>query len=155
MRKASLFISVLIAMALSGCATTSEKKIDVEMREQKPVYSQKELRMRGHDMILKNKNLTQEQRQEVMELYGRTAAKMGEIRGKMSKLKVLLFRRLLDKQEHLDEVEEIKARLMSLNEQKMTLMLDALDSARKVLGKNEATRKLMDHMYDTEHWSRM
>ncbi len=133
MRYLALLSSILL---LPACASyKAEKKVDEELRQEPGVFSQAEIAEKSHDIILNHPSLTDKQRSEMRELFGEVFRKNIVLRSEIGKLKGVFFKTLFSRDRNEAEMKVLKKRLLAANDKKMNLMLDALDKAYKILGK--------------------
>lgn len=134
MRFFALLATVLL---LPACASQqAEKKVDEEVRQESGVFNQQEIAEKSHDIILNHPTLTDKQRAEMRELFAEVYRKNIVLRSEIGKLKGVFFKTLFSRDKKDAEMKVLKKRLLAANEKKMDLMLDALDKAYKILGKD-------------------
>jgi hypothetical protein len=61
-----------------------------------------------------------------------------QIRGEMSKLKMLFFKAMLDPKADPREVRTLKERILSLDQKKTNKMLNAFEEVNSILGRKSA-----------------
>lgn len=131
-----LFIGATMSLLISGCANREKKaSIERKIRHEKPVRSQKELLLKGHNIILHHPSLTHQQREKMQALYNKTYVQSAEVRKEMGKVKGVFFKELMSKSKNNRELEILKRKLLRLNAEKMNIMLDAMLKSREILGK--------------------
>jgi len=132
------YLVILAAVIfLPSCASQkAEQKVDEEVRQEPGVFNQQEIAERAHDLILNHPSLTDKQRNEMKVLFAEVYRKNILIRSDIGKLKGVLFKNLFNRYSKPAEMKVLKKRLLAANQGKMDLMLDALDKAVVILGKN-------------------
>lgn len=131
------FAFIATAFLLSACAAQqAENKVDEKVRQEPGVFSQQEIAEKSHDIILNHPTLTDKQRAEMKELFAEVYRKNIVLRSEIGKLKGVLFKTLFSRDRKDAEMKVLKKRLLAANEKKMALMLDALDKAYVILGKD-------------------
>lgn len=131
------FAFIATAFLLSACAAhQAEKKVDEQVRQEPGVFSQQEIAEKSHDIILNHPTLTDKQRAEMKELFAEVYRKNIILRSEIGKLKGVFFKTLFSRDRKDAEMKVLKKRLLTANEKKMELMLDALDKAYAILGKD-------------------
>lgn len=134
---------VAVLLYLGGCTLSqTEKEIDRQIEQEAGVSSQRELAKRGHRLLLEDPSLSEEQRRKMRQLYARTFARSAQIRQKMGKTKSVFFKQLFKQVPNNDELRVLEKKLLRLNDEKMQLMLDSMQQARKILGKDFPVEKI-------------
>lgn len=134
MKKFALIAAVTL---LSACASQkAEQKVNEEVKKEPGVFNQQEIAERAHELILNHPSLTDKQRGEMKSLFAEVYRKNILIRSEIGKLKGVLFKTLFNRDSKPAEMKVLKKRLLTANQDKMDLMLDALDKAVVILGKN-------------------
>ena len=98
--------------------------------------SQTEMIEKTREILASNKNITEEQRAKMMELFNSTMGKMAVIRQDMTKSKKALFEALMSKKEETSKIRALRQKLVQLNSSKMDTMFDSMEQAKTILGKN-------------------
>lgn len=134
MKYLMLLATVLL---LPACASQqAETKVNEELKQEPGVFNQAEIAEKSHEIILNHPSLTDKQRGEMRELFAEVYRKNIVLRSEIGKLKGVFFKTLFSRDRKEAEMKVLKKRLLAANEKKMELMLNALDSANKILGKD-------------------
>lgn len=134
MKRLALLATILL---LPACAAhQAEKRVDEEVRQEPGVFNQQEIAEKSHEIILNHPTLTDKQRGEMKELFAEVYRKNILLRSEIGKLKGVFFKTLFSRDKKEAEMKVLKKRLLAANEKKMNLMLDALDKAYVILGKD-------------------
>lgn len=145
------FLIISVALLLGACAQTQvAKEVDARVAQENPRPSHGPLAARGMDLIMNSKTLSAEQKEKFMNLHRDVMRDTFAIQDEISKHKQVLFETLVEVPFNPARVNEVKKRLINLNEKKMQKMFSALDTAQKILGylspeeRREITRELVE-----------
>lgn len=139
--KRSLFL--VTTLLLTACAgQEANKTVDENLKREAGIFNQQEIADRTHDIIMNHPSLTEKQRGEMQELFAEVYRKNILLRSEIGKLKGVLFKTLFNPNRKETELAVIKKRLLAANEKKMDTMLDALDKASKIIGKDKTNEEL-------------
>lgn len=144
-----LGLALSFAVLMVGCATPAQKRVDKQMQKESGVSSQSGLRMKGYQAILDSQDISKKQREDMLKLYAKTSQRIMGVRSEMGKLKGVLFQNLLKPNGKETDLNVVKRRLSRLNDEKLDIMLDALASARTILGK-QLNEKILVPFMDEE-----
>ncbi|MGZ3771044.1 MAG: hypothetical protein ACXVCP_01855 [Bdellovibrio sp.] len=131
---------VLFLISSINCSTKQaqeEKKIDQEVQAQPARAPHGEVAQKGFESIVNSKSLTEDQKEKLLKLHSKMAADTFKIQEETSKLKGVLFDTITAKPYDDNKVNLIKKRLISLNDQKMKNMLNAIDEVKAIVGQTE------------------
>jgi hypothetical protein len=118
-----------------GCANKSvEREVDVQAAEQPTRTLHGAVAVKGLVEIENSKALSDEQKDKLKRLHQNMMAATFGVQEETAKLKGLLFETIAASPYRKDKVEEIKRRLVSLNNKKMKSMFKALDETEKIIG---------------------
>jgi len=132
-------------MPLLSC---SHKKIDEsiekKMEAEAPIsVNGRALASRELEIFQNADNLSDEQKENLIELHTKMQQKMRSLKEEKAKLTAVLFRTLVSPDYQEKEYQRIKKRFLDLSEKKNTLVLQGLEKAQRVLGR----RSLEDMKY--------
>jgi hypothetical protein len=149
---AFLIASTLIG---TGCASTSEKKLDTKLNQQTTAKTSQDLRTEVKDAIEETPGLTNEQRARLTSLRIDTQNKTKALTDESIKLRAVLIDDVFAKKTPDSEVKAIKARLKKIENEKLDLTFTAVDKAYTILGKQAVdNQKLMSEMVNDSRTSR-
>jgi Spy/CpxP family protein refolding chaperone len=126
-QRISFFISLLVMVLVA--ASANAKPECTEMTRDQMVEKTREV-------LASNKNITEEQRTKMMDLFSSTMGKMAAIRTDMTESKRALFKALMSKKDNTSKIRKIRSKLVKLNKSKMDTMFDSMEKAKTILGKN-------------------
>ncbi len=142
-------LSFAMFFALAGCASQSyaERKVDYELAKEPPVTSRAELNGQAKSLINSMSGLTSEQKNQLEELRVSVVSQSSALRNRSLALRSILIRTVLSSSYDAQEVAAIKNRLQKVEEQRVSLILDASVKANKILGRDD-DRKSLDYVFD-------
>lgn len=123
-----------------SCATkksSEEVKLEQEVQQQPARKMHGEVASKGFDSIIQSKSLTDNQKEKILKLHSKMTADTFKIQEETSKLKSVLFETMTAQPFDTKKVNSIKKRLITLNDQKMKNMLNAIDEVKGIVGKTE------------------
>ncbi len=140
------FFSAVVLAALAGCAhqKSVDRKVDQELQSQPPVSMGGQMAAESRELITESVNLTQGQKDKLLQLHAKMAGEVAALREEEGKLKMVFFKTLLDPKSEEAEISNIKKRILDLDQKKTKRMLSALEEAREILGRQNPDR---DRMY--------
>ena len=126
----------LVTLLPWGCSHSEvDKKIDAEVQSQTQVHSIADTSTEFVKIINGSNSLSQTQKEQMLSLQQSVGGNLKQMREEEAKLKVVLFKSLVDPTVNGGEIARIKNRVLSLDHDKTNLMLNALDDAQKILGR--------------------
>lgn len=140
-----LLILVTTLIAVSGCASSSSKKIDqdIDTRLQSaPTASTYEEFGKNARKEIKDSSATNEQKAKLLQLQRNTQDRSIQLRDQSYKLRSLLIEDLSAKNYDQDEVEAIKNRLKKIEDQRLQLIYTAVDQASAILGHDQVAQNV-------------
>lgn len=138
--KLSYAVIGLFLISSINCATkTTEQdaKLQQEVEAQPPRKMHGEVSQKGFESIVESKSLTEDQKGKLLKLHSKMSADTFKIQEETSKLKSVLFETITAKPYDNAKVNSIKKRLITLNDQKMRNMLNAIDEVKGIVGQTE------------------
>ena len=135
----------LAATLVGGCATKEEKQeVNQRIQAEDPVAADESFANRGANLFVDAKGVTDEQRQKLLQVHTTTYQKAGFLRDEITKTKSALFKSLLDPAVSKKEINLMKKRVVSLDRQRLDVMLGAFDEVQKVVGRGSADRSVYE-----------
>ncbi len=136
--KNSIFIGMIIfAGFISGCASTSEKKVSQEVSDQKQIESPNQAVASGRFAIKQSTRLTELEKTRFFEVMDRTQASVAEIKKKEGQLMAALFQSLAERKYDPREIHVYRTKLRKLEDEKLNLMFTSLEEIRHLFGKEQ------------------
>ena len=131
-----LLMSATPAFILSACNHSAiEKDVDVKLSRESDVTSGAALYTETTATIENAKNVTPEQKSQLLALRTDTREQLENNNQKTLKLKSILIEDLVKNDYKENEVELIKDQLKGLKTQRLTIMFGAVTEANKILGR--------------------
>lgn len=136
MKATKIAVLSLAALMLGACAS-QEEKMDAEQRieSETPVARDESFANRGANMFMDAKGISEAQRQELLKIHVNTYEKSANLRDEITKTKTALFRSLMDPAVSQREINVMKNKVVSLDKERLDVMLDAFDKVQKVVGR--------------------
>lgn len=138
--KISYVLAGLFLAFSVNCATkpsNEEVKLEQEVQQQPARKMHGEVATKGFESIVQSKSLSDEQKEKILKLHSKMTADTFKIQEETSKLKSVLFETMTAQPFDTKKVNSIKKRLITLNDQKMKNMLNAIDEVKGIVGKTE------------------
>lgn len=140
-------LSLLALASLAACSSSPavDKRIDEQVRAEPEVpMGTPNTATATRKVIEDSKEITAEQKKQLLNIHSQMSADVATIRGEMAKLQVILFRSVLDPDAQESEIKNIRRRLLTLDRQRTNRILAALDEAEQVIGQNVIRRDRPD-----------
>lgn len=145
---AGLFLTFSVNCAMKE--SKEEVKLQQEVQQEPPRKMHGEVATKGFESIVQSKSLTEEQKEKMLKLHSKMTADTFKIQEETSRLKSVLFETMTTKPFDTKKVNSIKKRLITLNDQKMKNMLNAIDEVKSIVGKTE--RENVQDFYRPFFW---
>jgi hypothetical protein len=132
-------LSILLmlgTLGLASCASSTEKEIKSDVSHVRPVQTREMLIERTRNILDDSPNLSEKQKDEFIGLHSDIATKVQKQNEEMKKLKVVLFNELTKKDFKEYKIKKITQKIRKVYNQRFDVMLQALDKAREILGKD-------------------
>lgn len=130
---------VLVPFAAYACSHgprhPGSERLDAKVAAEEPVEMGGPLAAKSYQMISESKDLTQAQKDKLLSLHARMQEEVAANRREMGKLKMTLFRSLMNHDSDPREFSRIKSRILKLDRAKTDKMMSALEEAQKILGR--------------------
>ncbi len=127
---AILFSTLLIA----GCSSSEKKEIAAEKSLVKDVHSQEDLIEKTRAILDKSPHLSQEQKDQFIDLHSTIVSKVQEKNQEIRALKILLFKEMTDKNYNRKKINLITKEIKSAYNDKLDIMLKSMSKVQKILG---------------------
>lgn len=126
---------LLTAAVLTSCAAKElEREVDLEVAAQPAEVAEHGAVTIGLEKIMSSPNLDDSQKDELAGLLKMMMLESMAIQEQTSRLKSVLFDTVVAVPYRKEKVEEIRRRLVKLNDRKMAIMSIALVRAEKIVG---------------------
>jgi Spy/CpxP family protein refolding chaperone len=152
MKQTKLTFLAIGLLALAGCASTAEKNVNAEVKQQEGIHTTAQAATTGRMEIMASDKLTKEQKDKFMELMGKTQAKTVSLREESAKLKAALFEQLTQAKYDHKEISVYKSKIQKVEKQKMDLMFNSLDEVRKILGASAKDPDVLKMYRERTEW---
>jgi len=144
----------LAALLFTGCAhdPSVDRKVENELAAEPPVSTGRQLAAESRDLINTSSELTPEQKERLLTLHTRMAGEARETREEEGRLKMVLFRTVLDPSSREAEITNLKTRILALDQKKTERMLSALSEVREILGRRPINDKPLLRALELSHF---
>lgn len=139
-----------------GCSHGAlDKKIDEEVAQESTVKTHNDLTNEGTQVLNSAQGLSAEQKQKLKDLRTSVTGQLADIYEKSLRLRSVLIKDLVAKDYNEDEVELIKSRIKYNEDKRLSLMFEAVDKAKTILGRNiEVNRHIVEDFMEGGHGGR-
>jgi hypothetical protein len=111
------------------------QKLDEKLAQESNVSDKKELLVETSRVIQTTPNLTLQQREQLKVLKKDIRANLNDLKSQSLRLRAVLVKDVISSQDHADEIELIKKRLHSVEDQRLKVVFSAVERANGILGK--------------------
>ncbi len=150
-----LFVAVAGLVACTSATPKQEKQdqavLEAQVKAEPPAMSPDAIAERGAQIFIGAPGLSQEQKRKIMAVYIRTFNDAISIRNEIGQSKSLLFKKVATKSYKSKEVEDLKARIVALDQKRLTVMFKALEEIQTVIGTGPDKEEIWKHFYDFEY----
>ncbi len=131
-----LFLFAISLTVTIGCssAATNSGALDKKIASEKSAQTPDEIAKRGATNFISAPGLSEQQRQKLMDIYIRTYLGAEEIRGQIGQAKSLLFKMIAKNSYKSKEMEELKAKVVGLDQKRLQIMFQALSDVQDIVG---------------------
>ncbi len=131
------FAALMMGWLTSGCSSNG-KKVDKELAQERAPKNRAELRETSSHLIDEAVNVTPDQKMRLYALQLKVRNEIDEANEESLKLKSLVVKNLISPDYHETKNRVLKSRIKKLEGKKVNLVLDAVDEANKILGRETA-----------------
>ena len=141
--------AAVLMLGLMGCSTVStNQKVDDELAKQPTVTSVDQFRTEVGAAVKPSSNLSADQKEKLAGLQRRVQTNLDRIRNDSWKLRALLVKDLVGSDYDSDKIDNIKFRIKTLEEERLTTIFGAINEANTILGRDsEVKRHVMGQMW--------
>ena len=146
-----LFV-VLIMLTLLACTTVKTDDEQLESRiERQPVSETSEQTLqRADEVFSSSEDLTEEQKQRIMQIYERVYAQSKDVSNKLSQNKSLLFVELSKENYKASTVTKIKKNIKALDKERLKIFFKGLDEVRTIVGRGVGSETVYRYLDNEE-----
>lgn len=126
----------LLVLGGISCAGNVKKEIQAEKAQISDESVHQEMALKTRAMLDQAKNLTEEQKDQFIQVHGKVWAQSQEIGIEIKKIKIVLFKALLAKDYDKKKITVAKNQIRKLYNEKLDIMINAFDDVRSILGKD-------------------
>jgi hypothetical protein len=126
---------LILSIGLVSCAQTEVKKeVEQEASQEvaRPMHGP--TAAKGMSAITNSPSLKPKQKEEFMKLHAKVMKDTFRIQDEISKYKSVLFQTIVEVPYNPTKMNEIKKKLVALNDEKMANMFDALTEVQRIMG---------------------
>jgi hypothetical protein len=123
-------------MTISCTSKKIRTEVNQEMAKTPIINSDNELYSLENNLLVKNENLTPEQRNQLSILIKKMRTQNTAIDNDIMKTKAVLFQTLINKENGKAKLNVLENQLIKLNRKKVRYSLSAYREARNIVGKN-------------------
>jgi hypothetical protein len=154
-RNAFFRTSIIVIVSTSSTIGWSETaKLDKTIQLQRPANTPEAIRDRAAETFSNAPGLNSDQKLRIKKVYLQTYDSAKDIGMKIGKSKSLLFMTVAEKDYSAKDVEEIKGRIIELDNSRLKIMFSALEEVQKIVGPGRGPgkdrRDLYKHFFDFE-----
>lgn len=132
----------------AGCASKQEKQLQEKLGAETAVKSNADLRAEA-DKLLTAPGLTEQQRKQLTDLRADTYNKTSKLHQESLRLRSVLIKDLAAPNYNEREVELIKKKIKKNENERLSVMFDAITAANQILGHHPDAQKIMeDYWFD-------
>ena len=142
--------AALLAQACSHGSTSDH--LDQKVATEVAPRNSAEMRIEARSAIDSAPNLTPNQRSQLKSLGAATSQQMTELRDQSLKLRAILVQDIVSANYNPREVNQIKQRIKRVEDQRLSVMFSAIDSANEMIGRSPNNKEMIEEL--TGHWSR-
>ena len=134
--KLALCLFATCALGLTACSHTSvDRELNRKVAEESNINTQADLNAEATHLIEKAKNITEEQRSQLLALREKTRAETLEQNKESLRLRSVLVKELLSTDYNRQEVAGLKRSIKKTDERKLSILLDAVQKTNLILGR--------------------
>lgn len=145
-----LLSAMALVSLLASCAGQTQREIQKEKSQMTNVNSREEMMVRMRKVLSHGKGITEKQKEQFMSMHDEVWSQTYEINQDIRKLKIMLFKELVNPKYNDQKVHEVKRQVQKLYNKKLNIMIGAFEKVTKMLGKDQR-RFLHDHMFEEVH----
>jgi len=140
----------LISLAFVACAhTKAERNVDQKIQnDSAPPANSAELSQKAADIIITSPDINEDQRSRLMDLHDKTSSTLVHLREQSLKLRDILITDITTPNFSESEMRVIKKRLKDIEDQRLTVIFDAIDKADVILGRKLAQDAMILKAFD-------
>lgn len=151
----SLTLAFLMALTV-GCATQAshsdpDSDLNAKVKAEAPANTPTEIARRGAQAFVNAPGLTPEQKLKLLDVFNRTYDEAIKIRGEIGQSKSLMFKLVASKDFDSKEVNELKKRIVALDQKRLNIMFKALADVQAIVGTGSEKEEIYKHFYDFEY----
>lgn len=151
MQFTSRVVALVILSALVGCQSAEksgsvESKVRDAVSSETPTVNPGELAARGFEAWSQGAGLTGDQKSKLFVIHTHTAREAFRIRDEISKTKSALYKELAKGEYNPKMVDSYKNKIISLDKERIDIMLKALASVETTLGRGAEAQKYYEYL---------
>jgi hypothetical protein len=148
----NLILSVSLLMG-TACATPSadHRKLDADVRAEPTANTPDAIAERGAHAFIDAPGLSDGQKEKLLGVFNQTYASAMTIRKDIGQSKSLLFKLVASKDFKSKEVEDLKKRIVDLDQKRIKIMFKALADVQAIVGTGDDKEEIYKHFYDFEY----
>jgi hypothetical protein len=141
-RMLTFALGAVLALGLEGCAHGSiDRRIDEKLAHEDQVNTRGDLSVEAGKLIQDTPGLDDAQRAQLNDVRAQTASRIADLTRQSIRLRGLLIEDVVAQEYDPAEVEAIKRRLRSIEDKRLTAILEAVDQANEILGRQNLQRQ--------------
>lgn len=142
----ALAVSGLVACAGAQRSDTTEAKVKDAVSKESPTINPGELAARGFEAWSEGAGLSADQKSKLFVIHTSTAREAFRIRDEISKTKSALYKELAKGEYNPKMVEVYKNKIISLDRERIDIMLKALARVEGTLGRGAEAQKYYEYL---------
>lgn len=133
MKKLAICLIATTAL-LTACSSSDEKKEEVNKEVTTETVSTKEVqKQQTREFITSSKNLTDQQKKDLLDLYDQTTMKNKQMNEKILQTKSVMIKSLMDPKKDSKKISILRSDLKNLEKKRTDTTLRAFDQAQIIL----------------------
>ncbi len=145
---------ILLVTACVTQKTDSQKpdpQLDAKVAAESPAPTAQAIAERGAQTFINAPGLSDDQKQKLLGIFVKVYDEAIAIKNDIGKSKSLLFKLVASKDYKSKEVEDLKKRIVALDQKRLRIMFKALADVQEVVGTGEEKEEIYKHFYDFEY----
>jgi hypothetical protein len=134
-----------VGVGCSTKSTKSESDLDRTVKHENEANTPEEIAQRAAEVFASAPGLSSEQKLKLLGIYSRTYKESMSIRSEIGKSKSLLFKLVASVKYNSKDVEQLKKKVVDLDQRRLNVMFKALEDVQGVVGYGAGKQELYEH----------
>ncbi|MGZ3743959.1 MAG: hypothetical protein ACXWRE_09585 [Pseudobdellovibrionaceae bacterium] len=147
----SFFILLLSSLLMAACSSAPKPtELEKQVKAQPPADTPEQIAQRAAEAFSNAPGLSAEQKQKLLAIYAKTYAEAMGIRTEIGQNKSLLFKLIASTNYKSGDVNQLKKKIIALDQKRLAVMFQALEDVQKVVGYGADKEEIYKHLRDFE-----